>query len=229
MRCGPLCLVSRRHVLLGVAATLVLALAIVGAVALHADRHAIGTHVPWLSKSVEVLGVAPGPPRVAAFPEAYRLDDSNALRMRGEDAQYQRWCDIAGNFYASALADHFSYVDGPRVYVRLDARAPTFRGRLEARGLKPNFAYQMKLVGVHDAPEAFERIGYAGRWLLPGGGTNFTDEDYRAFPDWTLTQSYLRCLLFRDLLLGHFLHGLLCDFFLCCFFLGHRVPPSCEL
>jgi hypothetical protein len=78
------------------------------------------------------------------------------------------------------------------VRVRYEPAADTFRGRLEARGLKPNFAYQMKLRGDYARdPKGFEAIGYTGRWRLPGPGTNFSDWDYRAFPDKSRVEAYI--------------------------------------
>lgn len=62
-----------------------------------------------------------------------------------------RWRDIDNNLYAPAFrsgATAFSY---GRAIVTLtyerDPRTPYFAGRIEARGLKPNFAYQLKLAG----------------------------------------------------------------------------------
>ena len=58
---------------------------------------------------------------------------------------------------------------------------PFLEGFLDASGLKPNFAHQVKLVGMPSAEFgaagddlANERIGYAGRWYKVGVG-NATD------------------------------------------------------
>jgi hypothetical protein len=66
-----------------------------------------------------------------------------------------------------------------------------FVGRIEARGLKPNFAYQVKLLGKPQKGArgwgalgddvGNERIGYAGRWWCDSSHatqTNFDDSHY---------------------------------------------------
>jgi hypothetical protein len=66
-----------------------------------------------------------------------------------------------------------------------------FMGRIEARGLKPNFAYQIKLLGKpQKGPGSWgavgdgvgnERIGYAGRWWCGSNhatATNFDDSHF---------------------------------------------------
>jgi len=113
----------------------------------------------------------------------FSLGETNAVVMTGmDDAANERWADVAGNFYSESFVAGFSYEragpDAPTVLVQVDREAPTLRGRLEARGLKPNFAYQIKLRGIYEHQESFERIGFAGRWRLPGIGTNYTDKDY---------------------------------------------------
>lgn len=128
----------------------------------------------------------PGPER-RWEPIEFVLDNENAQTMQGrDDPLNERWCDISGNFYASEFIRGFSYArrngGGPVVRVRIEARSDTLRGRLEARRLKPNFAYQIKLLGDFRDRRSFERIGFTGRWRLPGRGTNYTDEDYLAFP-----------------------------------------------
>jgi len=68
---------------------------------------------------------------------------------------------------------------------------PYFVGRIEARGLKPNFAYQIKLLGkpqkgrlnwgTHGDEVGNERIGYAGRWWCDTNhstATNFDDSHF---------------------------------------------------
>lgn len=123
----------------------------------------------------------PGPPRQEKL--TFELTDSAARMIGRDDPANERWCDIAGNFYTADFVSPFSYAArpgrAPEVRVHVEAVAETFCGRLEARGLKPNFAYQMKLRGdfVHDR-RGFEAIGRAGRWRLPGDATNYTDDDY---------------------------------------------------
>ncbi len=138
----------------------------------------------------------PGPPRLEAM--EFRLDRGNAGAMSGsDDPENERWSDIAGNYYGSFFARNFSYgkpadEGGPEVLVALEPEGPTLRGRLEAQRLKPNFAYQLKLVGDFASDRAgFEVIGGLGRWRLPGLGTNYTDEDYAAYPDKAAVSAYI--------------------------------------
>lgn len=139
--------------------------------------------------------ILPGPPR-RKTPRQFRLNPTNSLTMTGiDDAKNERWCDIAGNIYSSQFISKFSYekpsTNGPTVMVSVDKKGPTFSGRLEAHGLKPNFAYQMKLRGVFSDRKSFEAIGHAGRWRLPGWDTNYRDEDYLAYQDKANAEAYL--------------------------------------
>jgi len=136
----------------------------------------------------------------APAPEARRLrfelDASNALRMEGsDDSGPARAADVAGNYYTGEFLARFRYADtspdGPRVWCRFEPAGPVFRGRLEARRLKPNFAYQVKLLGDFRDRQAFERIGYIGRWRLPGDGTNYSDWDYEAYPAKDKVEAYV--------------------------------------
>jgi len=92
-----------------------------------------------------------------------------------------RWWDIADNEYGATYQSSFDYSQ-PTVTLAYDAAASTFTGTLTAAGLKPNFAYQMKLVGTPRVDDwANEQIGYAGRWWRqqPNPG-NTNDADYAA-------------------------------------------------
>jgi hypothetical protein len=112
-----------------------------------------------------------------------------------DDPENERWCDIAGNFYSGSFVRQFSYAHarsgGPIVRVQISPCGPTLAGRIEAQGLKPNFAYQIKLRGDYAALENFEAIGWLGRWRLPGRGTNYSDEDYRNSPDKARVEAYI--------------------------------------
>lgn len=137
----------------------------------------------------------PGPRRTWQRP-VFTLNETNSLVMAGmDDPLYERWCDIAGNFYANDFVSGFSYErpgpDGPLVRVRVEPEATVLKGRLEARGLKPNFAYQLKLRGIYSATQAFETIGFLGRWRLPGLGTNYRDEDYLAYAEKGQVEAYV--------------------------------------
>lgn len=101
-----------------------------------------------------------------------------------------RWKDIADHIYAQAYQDSFTY-DESRVTVAYNPYGETFQGRLTGFGLKPNFAYQMKLVGKPTGQwgeegddQSNEYIGYEGRWWReqPNPG-NTDDADYEAHKD----------------------------------------------
>lgn len=207
-----------RWVVLGI-----LGLCVVGAGLWFAARRCERT-APWLRRCERALGVLetpaevvqprrpespprfmgqmpisklPGPPRSFSSP-VFLLNERNSLCMTGmDDPVNERWCDIAGNFYASSFTDRFSYQrpaaeGGPVVRVRVRKDAPTLMGRIEAHGLKPNFAYQLKLRGAYDRDRrGFEAIGYRGRWRLPGVGTNYSDYDYQRYPFKDRIEAYL--------------------------------------
>ncbi|OVE77349.1 hypothetical protein BVX99_02825 [bacterium F16] len=125
----------------------------------------------------------PGPKRFANRQLAFTLDDQNSVRMTGRDEpDTERWCDIADHFYTRRFVAGYSNRNSV-VRVSISARGPSFKGRLEATGLKPNFAYQIKLAGDFSDRRGFEFIGKVGRWRLPGLGTNYTDLDYETYPD----------------------------------------------
>jgi hypothetical protein len=133
------------------------------------------------------ISTTAGPPRLWRRPD-FELTDENSRRMAGANAPlYERWSDIAGNYYSSEFVAGFDYSstgpNGPVVRLRVEPEAETFMGRIEARRLKPNFVYQMKLSGVFSDMESLEAIGYAGRWRLRGPGTNYTDDQYRKLVD----------------------------------------------
>ena len=90
-----------------------------------------------------------------------------------------RWMDIADNLYSSTYQSSFTYAQ-PLVTISYNNTSATFSGTLTATGLKPSFAYQMKLVGNSDMDDwSNEQLGYAGRWwrVQPNPG-NSNDTDY---------------------------------------------------
>jgi len=116
-----------------------------------------------------------------------------------------RWRDIAENTY-SASPDVRSYAysagDGATVFLDITSPAETFAGHLAAIGLKPNFAYQVKLNGKPTQPvgcplvwadgddAANEILGYNGRWYMKKVDKtteavveegNSTDAEYQAW------------------------------------------------
>lgn len=142
--------------------------------------------VPWHSEKKPhspLLGkTLPGPPRTET--RNFILNESNALLMQGmDDSGNERWADISGNFYTDDFVSGFSYAangdSSPKVFIKIEPKGKTLIGRLEARNLKPNFAYQLKLFGDFKYRKSFETIGSVGRWRLPGIGTNYTDKDYQ--------------------------------------------------
>ena len=85
-----------------------------------------------------------------------------------------RWLDAANHPYSEEFRKSFSYAKA-EVVLRFERRGPVFRGRLTARRLKPNFVYQIKLVGLPPVlwlekadAAANRRIGEVGRWWRPG-------------------------------------------------------------
>ena len=137
------------------------------------------------------ISILPGPSR--KHKTAFRLKPDQALKLTGIKKQTnERWSDISGNYYSEKFTSKFTYDGkGAEVLVAIEEKSDTLRGRLEAKGLKPNFAYQIKLRGLFEHFESFERIGYAGRWRFPGKATNFTDVEYRARKDKSDVESYL--------------------------------------
>jgi hypothetical protein len=137
----------------------------------------------------------PGPAREKRT--EYILNAENAARMIGEDfVDGERWSDVAGNHYGDSFSKAFSYrntdADGPQVWIRVEPTGETLHGRLEARNLKPFFAYQIKLMGDYEkGVEQFEAIGFRGRWRLPGDGTNYTDEDYLRYEEKSQVRAYI--------------------------------------
>ncbi|HPD14562.1 MAG TPA: hypothetical protein PLE19_06420 [Planctomycetota bacterium] len=113
-----------------------------------------------------------------------RLVPAPALTCKPEPKY--RWLDCLGQPYSDEFRKSFSYARA-QVEVRFPRRAPVFEGTISARRLKPNFAYQVKLVGL--PPSQWGRRGHAasnralgdaGRWWRPGptgGNAYFLDEE----------------------------------------------------
>jgi hypothetical protein len=100
---------------------------------------------------------------------------TRALKPYTRGETKYRWMDIADNRYSHAFRRKFRY-RADQVKVTYTTTGATLRGKLTARGLKPNFAYQVKLEGrptkkgistdEADTPSnwANTRLGKAGRW-----------------------------------------------------------------
>lgn len=95
------------------------------------------------------------------------------LENYGPSSTY-RWLDAADQEYAESFQDSYSY-DAASVKVVYNSSGSELCLHIEAQGLKPNFAYQVKLVGKEGTPEN-ERIGMSGRWWeQEWTGTEWTD------------------------------------------------------
>ena len=102
-----------------------------------------------------------------------------------------RFKDIGGEPYSQSFTGGYSYV-AAHVTISLDTPGLDYLGgAVSATGLKPNFAYQIKLTGnpsksgMADADDATNEIlGYHGRWwrMQPNAG-NSDDTDYNANKD----------------------------------------------
>lgn len=106
--------------------------------------------------------------------------------------QQERWRDIADVAYRDDWREAFDYADtdAHRVELHYESAADTLRGRLIARGLKPSFAYQLKLVGLEPVLGAAEvdnagderawsswALGQVGRWWCEDCQWNVPDAD----------------------------------------------------
>ena len=96
--------------------------------------------------------------------------------------------DYGARFYTRVGDPDYAASDYGRakVAVSFERTGAFFEGTLDAGGLKPNFAYQVKLVGMPTAEfgaagddVSNDRIGFAGRWYRVGVG-NATDAEVRA-------------------------------------------------
>jgi hypothetical protein len=73
-----------------------------------------------------------------------------------------RWLDVADQAYGIDYRNSYNYSQST-VEVAYCTEGNTLQGLLKAKNLKPNFAYQLKLVGTPGTADN-ERIGLAGRW-----------------------------------------------------------------
>lgn len=97
-------------------------------------------------------GGGSGPTTPTSTPTPVPISTTNTITLQTVADPWvratPRWRDIENVPYSSAFRAAFSYSNA---FVRLSyARQPsnrTFQGHISARGLKPNFAYQLKLTG----------------------------------------------------------------------------------
>ena len=99
-----------------------------------------------------------------------------------------RWRDAADYLYAEDYRSTYEYGDS-NVVVDYDSIGPVLTGTLTASDLKPNFSYQLKLVGYSDDPSN-EQIGLTGRWWQEywdgskwTGGTNLNNKGDGSSPN----------------------------------------------
>lgn len=102
-----------------------------------------------------------------------------------------RWKDIGTNVYAQSYKDTYFYDDAVVTVTYAPCEQITFAGHLSAANLKPNFAYQIKLVGkptglwgAEGDDLTNEMLGFTGRWWRTQPNThNSNDADYIANHD----------------------------------------------
>jgi hypothetical protein len=99
-----------------------------------------------------------------------------------------RWMDVANQAYSNSYRNNYNYSQAS-VTVTYDEVGKTLAGMLIVRNLKPNFAYQLKLVGTPGTIDN-ERIGLAGRWWQETwsgsawiAGTNLNDKGNGSSPN----------------------------------------------
>ena len=102
-----------------------------------------------------------------------------------------RFMDVAGHTYSKRFRRCFTYGPPSEALISYRRKAKTFMGQLKAKHLKPNFAYQLKLVGTPSDIQSMERLGFTGRWMLPANGTNYDDEAYRRLADKHGAEGYI--------------------------------------
>ena len=111
-------------------------------------------------------------------------------------AMGQRWMDIADYLYSSAFQGAFQYADNTVTVTYTPSHSiPQFTVDAPAHALKPNFCYQMKLVGPAEIlpaadPHTFSPTTYAlgshGRWWCETGSWNVADADMASHVGHTL-------------------------------------------
>lgn len=73
-----------------------------------------------------------------------------------------RWLDAANQVYSAMYRDSYNYTQAI-VSINYATQGNTLAGTLQAENLKPNFAYQLKLIGT-PGTTSNEKIGLVGRW-----------------------------------------------------------------
>ncbi len=150
-----------------------------------------------LAAAVVVVGLrcsarSRGPADEAAVIIMQEATRTTMRPMEVAPPQRERWRDIAGAAYSEEFRAGFDYSDtqAHRVEVSYQPEAPTLTGVVTARGLKPWFAYQLKLVGTRgvlgpaeadnvDDAAAWSswQLGRLGRWWCDDCHWNVADAD----------------------------------------------------
>ncbi len=96
------------------------------------------------------------------------------LEDLGSSPSQCRWLDVADQAYSAAYRGDYDYTQSV-VAAAYTEHGPVLAGALSGSGLKPNFTYQMKLVGAAETASD-EQIGLTGRWWQEEwSGTQWTN------------------------------------------------------
>jgi len=119
--------------------------------------------------------------------------------LQDYNGSYQRWKDVAENTYTEPYQTAFDYGQA-NATVTYEQTNWTFKGTFNATGLKPNFAYQLKLVGKPDEdPLSDQRLREIGRSFdialnMSVGYVIFdyvvTDQNGTSYKEFSLANSY---------------------------------------
>lgn len=116
---------------------------------------------------------------------------TTTLPAKSVDSGDLRWRDIPEQMYSAGFRDPDFYFSTGSVVVNWDDYSQTLSGTLVATGIKPNFAYQMKLIGrtgvtSASTPPSSEsdlegwaswQLGHNGRWWCLEDAWNVTDAE----------------------------------------------------
>ena len=125
--------------------------------------------ITWLFMAMGLLILGPPDRAFGVFVELADIDSG----LTSPTGDY-RWRDVADQLYNSTYRDSYNY---PKAFVQVefDPVGSSLHGTLTALNLKPNFAYQLKLVGTPGSA-GNEPIGLAGRWWQEmWDGSNWTN------------------------------------------------------
>ena len=113
--------------------------------------------------SIFVLPAEPFSTNISAFVIYLQDIDSGLTSPTGT----YRWLDVANQQYSVNYRNNYNYTQAI-VSVTYNTQGNKLIGTLQAINLKPNFAYQLKLVGtpgtIANKNITNEKIGLAGRW-----------------------------------------------------------------